>query len=105
MKVFLTDEPDCRVKGIHFKESATLEKYQEKRSVKQAPAIIPEKLKGKKLTGIVQGERVDKAHNLTPENFTLIRFVRESVNVKKKDKVFYHAAGFLNGVEYFLIFE
>ncbi len=70
-----------------------------------APAIIPDQLKGKKLTGIVQGERVDKAHNLTPENFTVIRFIRESENVKKKGKKFYHAAGYCKGLEYSLIFE
>jgi len=70
-----------------------------------APAIIPKELEGRKLVGIVHGERVDKAHNLTPEVFTVIRFVGRSENVKKKGREFLHAIGHAGGKQYFLIFE
>lgn len=73
--------------------------------MKNNELIISKILKDKILFGIVHGERVDKAKDLTIENFERIDFIGTSVNVKKKEKVFFHAVGRVGGKKYFLIFQ
>ena len=95
MKLYLTDNPDCGVKGITFEKQTTLEKYEVNRNIK--PTIFqPEYLSQYTKIQYIPKNGVATNQNVSPDLFDHI------VKVKQTGSVI-HAIGYRNLIPTFLI--